>query len=256
MGSILCMNSEPKPPSPREGLADGFHTTRWTQVAQAGESSGAGRDALRDLCAAYYAPVIAFLRRQGNDADAARDLAHEFFARMLEGGAIGGADREQGRFRSYLLGAVKHFVGHLREAGQRQRRGGGVRPLSLDESLPDSPALNVPDDERLSPDAAFDRQWAVTVLSRAMEVLQSECAAQGKAALLESLRPWLLGDSAHGDQAQEAAALGLSAGAMKVTVHRMRQRFRRLVRAEIAGTLNDQATVEDEMEALLIALGG
>jgi RNA polymerase sigma-70 factor (ECF subfamily) len=250
------MNSEPTPTPNRDVLAGGFHTTRWTQVIQAGEGSDAGLHALRDLCAAYYAPVIAFLRRQGNDADAARELAHEFFARMLEGDAIAGADRTQGRFRSYLLGAVKHFVGHRWESEQRQRRGGGVRPLSIDESLPDSPALNVPDDERLSPDAAFDRQWAVTVLARAMESLQNECAAQGKSALLEHLRPWLLGESAHGDQAQEAEALGMSAGAMKVTVHRMRQRFRRLVRAEIACTLHDEAVVEKEMEALLIALGG
>ena len=250
------MNSEPTPTPIRDARVDSFHTTRWTRVIQARECSGAGLDALRDLCAAYYAPVIAFLRRQGNDADAARELAHEFFARMLVGDAIGGADHAQGRFRSYLLGAVKHFVAHLRESEQRQRRGGGVRPLSIDESLPDSPALNVPDDERLSPDAAFDRQWAVTVLSRAMEALQSECAAQGKAALLEHLRPWLLGEAAHGDQAQEAESLGLSAGAMKVTVHRMRRRFRRLVRAEIACTLHDEAVVDEEMDALLMALSG
>jgi len=250
------MNSDATPTPNRDVLAGGFHTTRWTQVTQAGECSDAGLHALRDLCAAYYAPIIAFLRRQGNDADAARELAHEFFARMLEGGAIGGADRSQGRFRSYLLGAVKHFVAHLRESEQRQRRGGGVRPLSIDGSLPDAPALNVPDDERLSPDAAFDRQWAVTVLSRAMESLQSECAAQGKSALLEHLRPWLLGESTYGDQAKGAESLGMSAGAMKVAVHRMRQRFRRLVRAEIACTLNDETIVEDEMNALLMALGG
>ena len=244
------MNSEPT--TARDGTAGGFHTTRWTQVFKAREGTGA----LRDLCAAYYAPVIAFLRRQGNDADAALELAHAFFARMLEGDAFGGADPAQGRFRAYLLGAVKHFVANLREAGNRQRRGGGMQLLSIDASQLDSPALNIPDDERQSPEAAFDRQWAVTVLGRAMETLQSECAAQGKAALLDHLRPWLLGETAHGDQAQEAEALGMSAGAMKVAVHRMRQRFRRLVRAEIAGTLEDDAAVEDEMQALLVALGG
>jgi RNA polymerase sigma-70 factor (ECF subfamily) len=211
---------------------------------------------LRDLCAAYYAPVVAFLRRQGNDAEAARDLAHEFFARMLEGDAIAGADRAQGRFRSYLLGAVRHFAANLRESEQRQRRGGGARPLSIDESLPDSPALTVPDEARLSPDAAFDRQWAVTVLSRAMAALEKECWAEQKGALLEHLRPWLLGEATHGDQAQAGEALGLSAGAMKVAVHRMRQRYRRLVRAEIACTLHDEAVVEEEMAALLMALGG
>ena len=120
------MNSEPT--AARDGTAGGFHTTRWTQVIQAREGTGA----LRDLCAAYYAPVIAFLQRQGNDADTARELAHEFFARMLEGNAIGGADPAQGRFRAYLLGAVKHFVANLREAGNRQRRGSGVPALSID----------------------------------------------------------------------------------------------------------------------------
>jgi RNA polymerase sigma-70 factor (ECF subfamily) len=175
---------------------------------------------------------------------------------MLEGNAIGGADPAQGRFRAYLLGAVKHFVANLREAGNRQRRGSGVPALSIDTSQPDSPALNVPDDERQSPEAAFDRQWAVTVLERAMETLHAECTAQGKAALFEHLRPWLLGESAYGDQSQEAEALGMSAGAMKIAVHRMRQRFRRLVRAEIACTLEDDSSVEDEMQALLMALGG
>jgi RNA polymerase sigma-70 factor (ECF subfamily) len=250
------MNAEPTPIPDREGVGGGFHTTRWTQVLQATESSAAGGDALRDLCGAYYAPVIAFLRCQGNDADTARELAHEFFARMLEGGAIGGADRTQGRFRSYLLGAVKHFVAHRREFEQRQKRGGGVPPLSIDESLTASPALDLPEDARRSPDAAFDRQWAVTVLSRAMEALERECATAGKSAMLEHLRPWLLGEAAHGEQADGADSLGLSAGAMKVAVHRMRQRFRRLVRAEIAVTLNSEAAVEDEMAALLMALGG
>jgi RNA polymerase sigma-70 factor (ECF subfamily) len=147
-------------------------------------------------------------------------------------------------------------VAHRRESEQRQKRGGGVRPLSIDESLAGSPALDLPEDARRSPDAAFDRQWAVTVLSRAMEALERECATEGKAALLEHLRPWLLGEAAYGEQAEGAHSLGLSAGAMKVAVHRMRHRFRRLVRAEIACTLNHEAAVEEEMEALFRALGG
>jgi RNA polymerase sigma factor (sigma-70 family) len=248
------MNPEPASPI-RNTPAGGFHTTRWTQVIRAKEPCDVGQGALRDLCAAYYSPVVAFLRRQENDADAAHELAHEFFARMLRGDAIAGADREQGRFRSYLLGAVKHFVGHLRESEQRLRRGGGVRPLSIDESQPDSPALNVPDETTLSPEAAFDRQWALTVLSRAMAALKAECSAEGKASLFDHLRTSLLGDSIHGDQAQVALSLGMSVGSVKVTVHRLRHRFRRLVKAEISRTLNDDAVVEEEMAALLIALG-
>jgi RNA polymerase sigma-70 factor (ECF subfamily) len=233
-----------------------FHTTRWTRVCLAKADSEDGRVALADLCDAYYEPVVAYLRKVLRDADAARDTSHAFFAAMLAGGSIQTADPERGRFRSYLLGAVKHFVAHQREAQQRQRRGGGVAPLSLDATADGAPALEIPDDERLSPDAVFDRQWAVTVLSRAMDALQGECSADGKAALFDTLRPWLLGESVHGDQAAAASALGMNAGALKTAVHRMRHRFRQCVKNEVAGTLKDDSAVEDEMRALLSALGG
>lgn len=246
------MTSAPQP----NVYAAPFHTTRWTRVFLAKADSEDGRRALADLCDAYYEPVVAYLRSVFRDADTARDMSHAFFAGMLAGGTIHTADPERGRFRFYLLGAVKHFVAHQREADMRLRRGGGVLPLSLDLESADSSALNVPNDASLSPEAAFDRQWAVTVLARAMNVLGSECALQGKSALFDQLRPWLLGESDYGDQAAVAESLGLSAAAMKVTVHRMRHRFRQCVKAEIAGTLKDEAAVEDEMRSLLSALGG
>lgn len=233
-----------------------FHTTRWTRVCLAKADSEDGRGALADLCDAYYEPVVAYLRSVLHDADAARDMTHAFFAEVLAGGKIHAADPERGRFRFYLLGAVKHFVAHRRESDMRLRRGGGEKPLSLDAASSESPALEVPEDARLSPEAAFDRQWAVTVLARAMDALQAECAASGKAALFDQLRPSLLGESEYGDQAAAADALGMSEGAMKVAVHRMRHRFRQCVKAEIAGTLKDEAAVEDEMRSLLVALGG
>ena len=215
-----------------------------------------GRRALADLCAAYYEPVVAYLGSVFRDAEMGREMSHAFFAGMLCGGTIHTADPERGRFRFYLLGAVKHFVAHQREAESRQKRGGGVVPLSLDAESPDAPALHVAEDARRSPEAAFDRQWAVTVLARAMDALEAECVQQGKSALFAKLRPWLLGESDYGDQAAAAEALGLSAAAMKVTVHRMRHRFRQMVKEEIAGTLKDAAAVEDEMRSLLMALGG
>ena len=233
-----------------------FHTTRWTRVCLAKDESEDGRGALADLCTAYYEPVVAYLRSVLRDADAARDTGHAFFAEMLAGGTIHTADPERGRFRFYLLGAVKHFLAHRREAEMRLSRGGGIRPLSLDAESPESPALNVPEDARHSPEAVFDRQWAVTVLARAMEMLKAECAEEKKSPLFDQLRPWLVGESGYGDQAAAAAALGLSASAMKVTVHRMRHRFRQCVKAEIAGTLKDESAVEDEMRSLLAALGG
>lgn len=210
-----------------------------------------GRRALADLCDAYYEPVVAYLRSVLRDADAARDMSHAFFAEVLAGGKIGGAEPERGRFRFYLLGAVKHFVAHWREAETRQKRGGGASALTLDAE-----SLEVPSAPGSTPEAVFDRQWAVTVLQRAMSTLEAESRAQGKAHLVEHLRPWLMGESGYGDQAAAAEKLGLSAQAMKALVHRMRSRFRQCVKAEVAGTLKDPATVEDEMRSLFAALGG
>lgn len=232
-----------------------FLTTRWTRVCLAKADSEDGRRALADLCDAYYEPVVAYLKSALRDADAARDMSHAFFAAMLAGGTIHTADPERGRFRHYLLGAVKHFLSNHRESGIRQKRGGGLAPLSMDVDEQDSPALILAVDARLSPEAIFDRQWAVTVLDRAMEALAEESRAQGKADLVERLRPWLMGESGYGDQSAVAASLGLSASAMKAAVHRLRGRFRQCVKAEIAGTLKDPASVEDEMRSLFAALG-
>lgn len=245
----------PNQPQPTSYSAP-FLTTRWTRVCLAKADSEDGRNALADLCDAYYEPVVAYLRSVLRDADAARDMSHAFFAEVLSGGKIGGAEPERGRFRFYLLGAVKHFVAHFRETEMRQKRGGGVAPLSLDAQTENSPALNLADDGKHSPEAAFDRQWAVTVLARAMDSLGAECAAEGKSALLNRLRPSLLGDAEHGDLAANAASLGMSVAAVKVAAHRLRRRFRQSVKAEIAGTLSDPSTVEDEMASLFAALGG
>lgn len=232
-----------------------FLTTRWTRVCLAKADSEDGRRALADLCDAYYEPVVAYLKSVLRDADAARDVSHAFFAEMLAGGAIHTADPERGRFRHYLLGAVKHFLANHRDAGMRQKRGGGIAPLSLDVDELDSPVLSVAVDARLSPEAIFDRQWAVTVLDRAMEALAAESRAQGKLELVERLRPWLMGESGYGDQSAVAESLGLSAAAMKAAVHRLRARFRQCVKAEVAGTLKDPASVDDEMRSLFAALG-
>jgi len=242
------------PPSSNSAAA--FHTTRWTRIGLAKADSEDGRKALADLCAAYYEPVVVYLRGVLRDAEAAREMSHAFFAEVLAGGTIQTADPERGRFRFYLLGAVKHFVAHRREAESRQKRGGGVVPLSLDEASLQSFGWQIPCDAGLSPEAAFDRQWAVTVLARAMEALAAECEQQGKSRLFDRLRPWLLGGADYGDQSAAAKELDLSAATLKVTVHRMRQRFRQCVKAEIAGTLKDPSAVEDEMHSLLLALGG
>jgi RNA polymerase sigma-70 factor (ECF subfamily) len=206
------------------------------------------------LCEAYYEPVAAFLRCQLRDADAARDLTHEFFAAMLAGGAIARAGEEFGRFRSYLLGAAKHFLAHQREAGRRLKRGGGAENVSLDDESDES-AGDIPD-AGLAPDAAFDRQWALTVLGRALDALQAEMDADGAGAFFQQVKPWLTGDAAHGDQTTLATHLGMNANALKVAIHRLKRRFRDLLKAEIVGTLGDPAQIDAELRALFAALGG
>lgn len=238
-------------PSPSFHAAP-FHTTRWTRVCLAKADSEDGRRALADLCDAYYEPVVAYLRSVFREADAAREMSHAFFAKMLSGGTIQTADQERGRFRFYLLGAVKHFAAHQHETETRLKRGGGQQLVSLD----DIPPLKVPEDGRLSPEAAFDRQWAVTVLDRAMQALNAECKAQGKPDLVQQMRPWLMGESGYGDQSAVAATLCLSLPAVKAAIHRLRSRFRQHVKAEVAGTLGDEGSVDEEMRSLFAALAG
>jgi RNA polymerase sigma-70 factor (ECF subfamily) len=249
------MSAEPTQPTPWHPLqgspSKDFRTTRWTQVSRAKADSPEGRRALAELCNAYYEPVATFLRYDLRDVDAARELAHDFFAHVLSGGAIARAEQERGRFRSYLLGAVKHFLSHHREALRRLKRGGGGENISLNETE----ARSVPDKGVLSPDAAFDRQWALTVVAHALEALRHECAVEGRADFFERVKPWLTGDAARGDQTALAAGCGMNANALKVAVHRLKRRFRQLLKAEVAGTLEDPRLVETEMRSLFAALG-
>lgn len=211
-----------------------------------------GRRALADLCDAYYEPVVAYLRSVLRDADAAREMSHAFFADVLAGGRIQGAEANRGRFRSYLLGAVKHFVAHHREAAVRLKRGGGIEAVSLD----DAEAAAVPDARVLAPDAEFDRQWAATVIARGMEALRVECVAEGRGVFFDSVSGILGGHATHGDQTALAAKCGMSSDAFRMAVSRLKRRLRDCVKAEVAGTLEDPAAVQDEMETLFAALGG
>jgi RNA polymerase sigma-70 factor (ECF subfamily) len=231
-----------------------FVTTRWTQVIAARGDSAEARQALSDLCAAYYGPVVAFLRREGREEDAARELAHEFFARVLQGSAFDRADPGRGRFRSYLLGALKHFLAGRRVHDRREKRGAGVPSLPLPTEAaaagdPATLAADVP-----VPDTVFDREWAVNLLNLALGVMQQEAAGAGALREFETLRPWLTGDQAGRVVASVAGQLGLSEGAMRVAVHRLRRRFRDLVKAEIARTVNHPDDAADELRHLLAAL--
>lgn len=237
---------------PQPNLHDApFHTTRWTRVCLAKADSEDGRRALTDLCDAYYEPVVAYLRSVLRDADAAREMSHAFFAEMLGGGTINTADSERGRFRSYLLGAVKHFVGHQRETARRMKRGGGLEIVSLD----DEEAAEVPEGRMLSPDAEFDRQWAMTVIMRGTAALRAECMAEGRGAFFDSVSGILNGHASYGDQTVLAATCGMSFDAFRMAVSRLKKRLRQCVKSEVAGTLEDPTAVQDEMETLFAALG-
>lgn len=233
-----------------------FAPTRWTLVLRAQGESADGRAALSELCEAYYQPVLRFLRREGREEDAARELTHDFFACVLAGSGFDGADSERGTFRSYLLGALKHFLADRRDHTRRLKRGGGVTPESLDAPTGSdtSPGLQIADPTANTHDALFDRAWALAVMDRALAALQREFRAAGKAEQFETLKPWLVGDTPASAQADTARQLDLTEGAVKVTIHRLRKRFRDVIRLEIAQTLRDPAQVDEELRHLIEAL--
>lgn len=233
-----------------------FVTTHWTRVLQARGNSTDAKAALSDLCAAYYAPVFAFVRRWTNDEEAARDLTQEFFAVFLAKNSINLADPMRGRFRSYLLGAVKHFLCDARDRDRRLKRGGGQKIETLDAGTDTSTSVQLPDPNAASPDHEFDRKWAMTLLDRALRSLEQEHAWADNGKLFQVLKPWLTGDTESLKQADAAQELRMNEAAVKVAIHRMRKRFREIIKTEIAETLNDPTHVDEELQHLISALAG
>lgn len=226
-------------------MSSPFHPTRWTLVLSARGDSEQARAALSDLCAAYYEPVVAFLRREGRSDDAARELTHAFFEQVLEKG-VGTPDAARGRFRSYLLGALKHFLTRQRAAALAGKRGGCVEHLSFaseHDTASGLPVPGIPDDT-----LAFDREWAFALIGRALAALEAEHA--GKSQFFATLKPWLDGGTDLA-QADAARTLGMSETAVKVAIHRLRSRFRELIRAEVAATVNDTQDAADELRHLI-----
>jgi RNA polymerase sigma-70 factor (ECF subfamily) len=230
---------------------DYFLTTRWTQVLAAQGASTQASAALSDLCAAYYQPVHAYIARTAHDLGDARDLTHEFFARLLAGRVIAGAEREKGRFRGYLLGAVKHYLADTRGRLHAAKRGAQHEHIPLVSSTETSTGLELNDPQADLPDAWFDRQWGLAVLDLALARLAAEHEQQGKAEQFQLLKRWLTGAAGGADQAAAAAQLGLSEGAVKVAIHRLRKRFRDSVKAEIAQTVSSEQEARDEMRYLI-----
>ncbi len=238
-----------------EAPSNAFAPTRWTLVLRARGETPQARLALSELCEAYYQPVFRFLRREGRDEDTARELAHEFFARTLAGDGLATADPERGRFRAYLLGAVKHFLADQRKHSQRAKRGGGVTLESLDAPATDDlPPREIAAPVTASLDTGFDREWALTLMARALTALEAEFQAADKAAHFTVLKPWLVGEIETLSQSDAARELGLNEGAVKVAIHRLRKRFRELLHAEVAQTVSEDADVATELRYLVEVL--
>jgi RNA polymerase sigma factor (sigma-70 family) len=230
-----------------------FATTRWSLVAALRPdvaSDGRAREALEELCRAYWYPLYVFVRFRGRSPEDAQDLTQAFFARIVESGGLGAADPARGRFRSYLLGAMKHFLANEWRRARAQKRGGGARILDLDALDPEGrfvPAA-VPTD----PEAAFDREWARETTARARAELRAEWEARGKEDVFDALEGSLTGEEP--PRSETAARLGMTEGGLKVAIHRLRQRYREVLRAGIAETVADPADVDDEMRHLVAAL--
>ena len=230
-----------------------FATTRWSLIVQARGGDGAARTALEALCGAYWFPLYAFVRRSGYAQHDAEDLTQAFFTHVLSSELISRAVPEKGRFRSFLLVSLRNFIAkeHVRQSAQR--RGGGVRPLDFDEAAAEA-RLHALGPAALSPAAQFERDWALTLLEQALDRLEAEQRAMGKAALFARLRPLLRGGPERGDYETLAQELGIARGTLAVTVHRWQQRYRALVRAEILHTLANPADLDDELRHLFTIL--
>lgn len=233
-----------------------FATTRWTLVLAAGDepSSPQRREALEELCRAYWYPLYAYIRRRGHDAHAAEDLTQGFFARLLERDDLARLTREGGRFRSFLLTALGHFLANEHERNCALKRGGGRAVVSLDAPPGEDRYLLEPAHAE-SPDRLFDRQWALSLLEQALRRLAEEHTAAGKEEVFVALRPFLSREPEAGEYAPLAARLELAPGTLAVQVHRLRARYRQLVRAVVADTVDSPLEVDAEMRHLLAALG-
>ncbi len=228
-----------------------FATTHWslvlaTQPDEVGQSQA--RHALAALCGMYWYPLYAFVRFRGYEPEQAQDLTQAFFTRLVETDGLAGADPERGRFRSYLLGAMKHFLANARHRELTKKRGGEVHFVDLDALEPEAryALAPAPNDD---PDAVFDREWAMAILDRALERLQAESEAKGRGPLFAELKGSLTGGEP--DRGSVAERLGLSEGAVKVAVHRLRKQFRAVIRAEIAETVADPRDIDEEMRYLV-----
>lgn len=220
-------------------------------VAAVGEDSTQARKALEHLCATYWYPLYAFVRREGHGADDAQDLTQEFFARLLEKKWLDAVDREKGKFRSFLLAAMRHFLINEWDRAHRLKRGGGEKVLSLDAQTAEARYAVEPADG-MTADRIFERRWALTLLEQVLARVRREFLAVGREKLFEELKVALTGEKV--PYAEIAVRLNLSEGAVRVAVHRLRTRYRELLRAEIGETVATEGEIDAEVQHLFAAL--
>lgn len=246
-----------QPPSasvPADGGAE-FGTTQWSLVLSAGHrSSPDGHDALSLLCSRYWLPVYSYVRRRVRDVHEAQDLTQAFFARLLEKEILASARPDRGRFRAFLLTCLKRFLVNEWGKAGAQKRGGGRAAISLDFDASES-GLQIEPTDDMTPERAYDRQWALTLLDRVLTTLEKEMTAAGKRTQFETLKGFLSGKRSPGAYAEAARLMHVSEGAVKVAAHRLRKRYRQLMRDEIAQTVADPNEVEEEIRSLFVSLG-
>ena len=232
----------------------GFPDTRWSLVLRAGSlDSGRQRDALESLCLNYWFPVYGYVRRQGNSAENAQDLTQDFFLHVLGGTFLMRANPERGRFRSFLLGALKNYLSDARDRERAVKRGGAAEFLPLDFERGEASLQHEPSHSD-TPERVFERRWARAVLAAALARVRQEFVQQGKAGLFDSLKV-LLSSSSPPGAANAADDLGLTESAVKSALYRMRRRYRDVLREEVAATVDDIEGVDEELRFLLQAAG-
>ena len=234
----------------RSGAAR-FQTTQWSVILRAEQGA---EEALVHLCRNYWTPLYAFARRRGNSAHEAEDLTQGFFAHILENRRFAGVAPSKGRFRTFLLVSLKNFLDNENRRERALKRGGGRFIISWDD-LPSGVRDAISPDESLTPEKAYDREWALTLVSRVIKQLQKECEAARKTELFDCLKSTLTGGASEESYQQLASRLKMTEGAVKVSAHRLRRRFGELLRDQVRRTVSDPSEVEDELREILAALG-
>jgi RNA polymerase sigma-70 factor (ECF subfamily) len=239
---------------PANGAVGEFTTTHWSVVLEACQvESPQGADALEQLCRTYWYPLYAFVRRKGYSPADAQDLTQDFFARLLEKKYIALADRSRGRFRTFLLTSLQHFLANEWAKAKTERRGGGHQIISWEEDEAEERYLAEPADN-LAPDKIFERRWATGLLELVLARLREEYTAAAKSEQFETLKVFVWGEKSLASYAEIAGQLRMSEGAVKVAVYRLRQRYRELLRAQVARTVASESEVDEELRYLISTL--